>query len=92
MTTEPSKYWVGVGGHESTHPADRPVLNRSKHSFETRALPNPFFGPLATVPVVLLFLNPGLREYDIESADSPNAQAYFHRQRSGQAALPASDE
>jgi hypothetical protein len=60
--------------------------------FEPTGLPNPFFGPLATAPAVLLFLNPGLRPYDVERADDVEAHDYFARQRTGRAPLPSKEE
>ena len=92
MTCRLVDYWSGVSGHELIHPADQTVLTGMKHKLKTALSPNPFFGPLASAPIVLLFLNPGLRQYDTERAGLPETHNFFHRQRSGCAPLPSSDE
>src|SRR5690348_12701785 len=94
MPVEPNLigFWRDIPGPCDRHPADRQVLDRRPSDFDLRGLPNPFFGPLATAPVVLLYLNPGLRDSDIEQAERRDTQAYFVRQRQGNAPLPSEKE
>lgn len=74
------------------HPADRHVLKRVPHAFPHTAPPNPFFGPLRSAPVVLLYLSPGLDAFDEAAAADPSFRDFFHRQWSGVAPLPSEEE
>jgi hypothetical protein len=62
------KYQLG----ERIHPLDRRVFDdlKSQHGLNLDCLPVPFYGPLKTAPIVLLYLNPGLSELDLEQAKS----------------------
>jgi hypothetical protein len=84
-------FWDGLSGDDARiHPADRKVLTRVKHSFELGCFAEPFRGPLKTAPVVLLFLAPGLHERDLPH--SPEAPAFYDRQRAGRCDLPNEEE
>jgi hypothetical protein len=85
------KFWQGLTGDDArVHPADKNVLTRVKHHFEDRCFAEPFRGPLRTAPVVLLFLAPGLHERDL--VHSPDADAFYSRQRTGRCDLPSEEE
>ncbi len=86
------KFWPELPADGHIHPKDEIGLSRAAHGFDTKPLPNPFFGPLPTARVVLLFLSPGLRCYDIEQAKDPDAQAYFARQRTGRTPFPSQQD
>jgi len=47
---------------------------------------------LRTAPIVLLFLNPGFVDFDLEHAQSIGGQDFYFRQRSGNSELPSKDE
>jgi hypothetical protein len=86
------QFWESVPGSALRHPADIRVLDRVEHTFDLQCLPTPFFGPLRTAEVVLLFLNPGLRDVDIQHAKTAAGQDLYRRQRDGLAPLPTRSE
>ncbi len=88
MAVDLFDFWSGVPGDAHWHPEDERVLARVPHRFKTECLPNPFFGPLRTAPVVFLFLSPGFRPEDLEHARCEKGQDYYKRQRTGDAPLP----
>jgi hypothetical protein len=83
MTTDIFEFWdlpwVSKGGH----PADRRVLERVQHNFDLECLPGCFAGPLKTAPVVLLYLSPGLSEFDHQYARSKKVRELHRRTRQG---------
>jgi hypothetical protein len=85
-------YWSNVPGHACYHPDDKTVLDRADHSFQLKGLPNPFFGPLKTASVVLLYLSPGYRSEDAELAQRAATHRYFENQRTGKTPLPTIDD
>jgi hypothetical protein len=85
------KFWHGLSGDDArVHPADKNVLTRVKHHFEDRCFAEPFGGPLRTAPVVLFFLAPGFHKRDL--VHSPDAHAFYLRQRTGLCDLPSEEE
>ena len=86
------QFWEGLPGSTLRHPADIRVLDRVEHTFNLQCLPTPFFGPLRTASVVLLYLNPGLREVDVQHATAVAGHEFYRRQRAGDAPLPTRDE
>lgn len=91
-SADPIAFWDGIPADARWHPADRLVLERSPHSLKLCALPNPFFGPLATAPVALLYLNPAFNDEHERDAGCPEKHAYYLRQRSGNGLLPTSSD
>ncbi len=57
------KFWEGVSPSTKVHPKDAAVFEENEeHNLELECLPNPYYGPLRTAPIVLLYLNPGFSE------------------------------
>lgn len=67
-------YWGDLKLGQTIHPADRDVLQRTKHHFELRCLPTPYYGTLRTAPLVLLYLSPGLSKKDLRKAKDRTKQ------------------
>lgn len=86
------RFWSEMPAGALHHPRDRHVLARVPHAFPHTAPPNPFFGPLRTAPLVLLYLSPGLGPEDEAAARDPAFREFFLRQWTGDAPLPAADE
>ena len=78
-------FWKNIGPDVKIHPEDDKILRRDSvvHKFELDCLPVPFYGPLKTAPVVLLFLNPGFSEKDIYEARDERERQFYWRQRQG---------
>lgn len=85
-------FWAAMPADDPCHPADEAVLARAPHTFTLAAGPNPFFGPLRTADVVLLYLSPGLRPHDLAHGDDPATRAVWAHQRTGTAPLPTAEE
>ncbi|HEY0236474.1 MAG TPA: hypothetical protein VGC86_15690, partial [Afipia sp.] len=81
--TDIFEFWKSVDSKTKIHPADEEVLSKAQHSLNLDCLPTPFYGPLKTAPIVLLYLNPGLSPKDIERADNSEEQEFYWRQRQG---------
>ena len=82
-------FWGGLRGNDGNiHPADKKILDRVGHGFNTDCAAEPFRGRLKKAPVVLLFLSPGLHERDLREAND----GYFCRQREGHCDLPTKTE
>jgi hypothetical protein len=78
------KFWESVSPETKIHPKDEAVFEaHGKHSLNLQCLPNPFYGPLRTAPVVLLYLNPGLSQQDLREAESEEGRQFYWRQRQG---------
>jgi hypothetical protein len=88
MTTDIFDFWDNVRVRDGKHPADYEVLSRVRHNFCLRALPAAFSGCLRTAPVVLLFLSPGLSEFDFKKSEI----ARYRRLWSGREPLPGPDD
>ena len=86
------RFWAEMPVGSFRHPSARFVLERVPHAFPHTAPPNPFFGPLQSAPVVLLYLSPGLDAFDEKKADDPAYKSFFTFQWSGNAALPSEAE
>ncbi|MCO6049776.1 hypothetical protein NGM99_08215 [Mesorhizobium sp. RP14(2022)] len=86
------RFWAEAPAGSFRHPRDRFVLERVPHRFPHSAPPNPFFGPLRTAPVVLLYLSPGLDDFDEARGKDPAYETFFKHQWSGEAPLPSGDE
>lgn len=82
------RFWSEMPAGGFRHPRDRHVLARVPHAFPHTAPPNPFFGPLRTAPVVLLYLSPGLDRFDEAAASDPAFRGFFASQWRGDALLP----
>ena len=80
-------FWKDVGPAEFVHPADHSVLLSASHRFNLNCLPLPFYGPLRTAPIVMLYLAPGLSERDLADAKSSSRRDHLHRQRQGNQSL-----
>ncbi len=92
MALAPYEFWSRCPADCFVHPDDRDALERLPHSFQLHATPNPFFGPLRTAPVVLLYLNPGFHDDDARLARDAGVRNHFAAQRSGDAPLPSAEE
>jgi len=78
------KFWEGVSPGTKVHPRDKAVLEaHGKHNLNLDCLPNPFYGPLRTAPIVLLYLNPGLSQRDLSEAETEEGRQFYWRQRQG---------
>jgi hypothetical protein len=88
MTDDIFRFWAQVGPRDRIHPLDRPVFDRVRHNFNLECLPGCFAGPLRTARLVLLYLSPGISEFDLADAESQVGQDRYMRQRSGDAPLP----
>ncbi|MCP1998632.1 hypothetical protein [Nitrobacter winogradskyi] len=77
------EYWKDVDPRTLVHPEDRPFFDSNKHRLCLSCLPVPYYGPLKTAKIVLLYLNPGLTQRDIVAASDPTEQDFFWRQRQG---------
>jgi hypothetical protein len=78
------KFWEGVSPATKVHPEDEAVFQTNgKHNLNLECLPNPFYGPLRTAPIVLLYLNPGLSQQDLSEAESEEGREFYWRQRQG---------
>ena len=76
-------FWKNLGREDHIHPTDKPVLAISKPRFDFKCLPIPFYGPLRTAPVVLLYLAPGWSAGDVADAKSSERREFWYRQRQG---------
>src|SRR5215217_1670213 len=76
-------FWAEAAGNDRVHPRDRAIVGRIKHRFDLECLPAPFRGPLRTAPVVLLYLSPGLSDFDRDEANNPQAHARYVEERKG---------
>lgn len=92
MTVDIFKFWAQVRRNETIHPADREVLARIEHGFDTKCLPNCMMGPLRTAPVVMLYLSPGLSTQDRRDARTEQGQQRYEKIRRGNQPLPGPDE
>ena len=78
------EFWEGVSPGTKVHPKDQAVLEtRGKHNLKLECLPNPFYGPLRTAPIVLLYLNPGFTQQDLDEAESVEGRQFYWWQRQG---------
>ena len=78
------KFWEGVSASTKVHPKDEAVFETyGKQGLNLECLPNPFYGPLRTAPIVLLYLNPGFSEKDRSEAESEEGRQFYWRQRHG---------
>jgi hypothetical protein len=82
-------YWRNLGASVRVHPDDELIFAQGKwsHSLELSCVPVPFYGPLKTAPVVLLYLNPGLTAADLDAANDEQAKLFWFQQRRGEASL-----
>ena len=87
-------FWADLPDNARIHPSDEAVLARASHGFDLNCLPAPWTGPLLTAKVVLLFLSPGLDDdgFDQNHAMTDAGQAFYAKQRAGDAAKPSEDE
>ena len=92
MSTNIFDFWADVSANAERHPADAEVFRRLGVQSQAGVLPNPFFGPLKTARVVLLYLSPGLRDDDRHLSMLETVQTYAQRQRSGNAPLPSQED
>ncbi|WP_342111288.1 hypothetical protein [Methylobacterium sp. SI9] len=92
MSVDIFNFWADVPPNARVHPADKPILDRSPHSFDLRCLPSNIDGPLRTARVVLLYLSPGMDERDVEEADWPESQRKYADRRAGHAPLRRPDD
>jgi hypothetical protein len=84
LDENPFKFWEDVSPSTKVHPKDEAVFEaHGKHNLNLECLPNPFYGPLRTAPIVLLYLNPGLSQQDISEAESEEGRQFYWRQRQG---------
>jgi hypothetical protein len=78
------KFWEDVPAHVKVHPDDEPVFAQNKNrALDLDCLPNPYYGPLKTSPIVLLYLNPGFSQKDKAEAASEEGHKFYWRQRQG---------
>jgi hypothetical protein len=72
------------------HPDDSVALNTHTHNFELRCLVGPWWGPIRTAPIVLLFLNPklGNNGAEINEAQTPAMREKIIANLRGDAPLP----
>lgn len=77
------EFWKEVGPSEKVHPADREILFNAPNKFDLDCLPTPFYGPLRTAPIVLLYTNPGHSDKDKKAGSDPSEQQFYFRQRQG---------
>ena len=92
MTTNIFRFWTDIKLKGGAHPADYEVLSRVRHNFDLNCLPASFNGRLRTAPVVLLYLSPGLSEFDRIQAKTRAGQAYYRRRWRGREPLPGPDD
>jgi hypothetical protein len=83
MATDIFEFWSGIRLRGGVHPADDDVLKRVRHHFDLNCIPTPFYGPLKTAPVVLLYLSPGLGERTKREAKTSKARREWRRIRRG---------
>jgi hypothetical protein len=78
-------FWKGVGPQVKVHPSDEPIFKQagSPDPFRLECLPTPFYGPLRTALVVLLYSNPGFSPEDEAAGNDPFEQDFYHKQRQG---------
>lgn len=83
------EFWKDVGSGDRIHPADEDVLRAQSgtHQFDLHCIPNPFYGPLKSALIVLLYLNPGLSDGDRQAANDSAEQQFYLRQRRGSESL-----
>jgi len=63
-----------------------------KHRFDLDCLPYPFMGPLKSAPLILLYLSPGLEEFDREMARTEEGRNWVMECRTGNQLLPGPEE
>ena len=85
-------FWAEVPGDATQHPADIDTLARTKHGFDLRCLPSNVDGRLKTAPVVLLFVNPGMNDVDLQEAECHKAHEKYSQMRSGTRPLRGKDD
>ena len=89
MDTDLIEYWKILKAGDRYHPDDKQVLKRLRGGFfDLGCLPFCFFGPLKTAPVVLLYLSPGLNQFDLEEARSESGRRRVANARSGEEPIP----
>ena|SRR5271157_2633983 len=90
MTVDIFEFWSQVGPEDRYHRKDHEVFARMKntHGFDLGCLPSCFMGPLRTAPVVLLYLSPGLSEFDRSDAETSEGQSRVMECRAGNQMLP----
>jgi hypothetical protein len=85
-------FWAAVRPSDCVHPADDEVLQSAGHrGFNLKCLPVPYYGPLKTAKVVLLYLAPGLLDQDIKDARSPRKRELMHLRLQGDVPLSGHD-
>jgi hypothetical protein len=93
MAVDLIDYWKSLKLNDNYHPDDEKVLRRLKGGFfNLKCLPFCFFGPLKTAPVVLLYLSPGLNQFDLDEARSVAGCTRVANARSGEQPIPAMDQ
>src|SRR5919106_6532092 len=92
MPTDIFGFWTGIRLKCGAHPADYEVLSRVRHNFDLSCLPACFSGCLRTAPVVLLYLSPGLSEFDYTDAKTRAGRARYRRRWRGCEPLPGPDD
>lgn len=88
MTEDIFDFWKEVAPEATSHPRDADVLRRAIHHFNPDCLPAPFYGPLRTAPVVLLYLSPGFDPSDVEEAKTFEGHKRYAEMRTGMQPLP----
>ena len=94
MTIDIFDFWSKIGPSAKIHPNDREVFQRfgKKHGFDHQCLPHSFAGPLRKAKIVLLYLSPGLDDFDLEEAKTQKGRKRMMENRSGNQELPGPDE
>lgn len=90
------EFWseAEVGADQFIHPRDQAVFNRigDRPHFNLTTPPGPFFGPLKSAPIVLLYLSPGYGEDDEDPVINARLRAQVSALRRGHQPLPGPEE
>jgi hypothetical protein len=94
MSVDLFEFWSKISDTAKTHPADLKVFSHVKnaHNFDRECLPHCFIGKLKHAPVVLLYLSPGLEDYDKKHSSSEHGRKIIAGFRTGIAPLPEKDD
>lgn len=85
-------FWQHAAPDARRHPRDEDVLRRASNHFNLDCLPAPFYGPLRTARVVLLYLSPGFDPSDVEEAKTETGHERYREMRTGTQPLPGPTE
>ncbi len=93
MPSDIFDFWTGCPGDARKHALDAPVFAwAGDMGFNLECLPSNIWGRLKTAPVVLLYLSPGFKAFDLEYATRATSHAIYERRRRGVEPLDSKED